>query len=1009
MNWRVVRVLVLLGLLMMLVQGASAAWWNESWNYKVDSMVYSADFPYQMNLTVHSTSGTNNATDIFLGGKNATNFDDIRPTLDNTTLLAYWIEDNTSDPIKAHVNVTANGTVNIYYNASGVKSISSIADTFPFGDDCSGDKSNWTGDTSYLSISGGVCTFDATTTTARQIYSAASFDVDDPYIVETRINRVSGADIISAFGPRNSANTQGGYLYEDWGPSNNMRFKKDGGARQDIGAEIVTGSWTIERIEMISTSEVRWYYNDIEGTNSPYTTTANIPDVAIPIHYQAYGSAAHQIDWVFKQKYTSDPPIWGVWSSEQSINSSIIAWSNNITNNQTLNFNILSGTYVQFNITLSNNSNNYYNWSVAGSDKGVNSTTFDWTFDNGGSFEVIGSATYTADNLTINKTWNVTVLEYLLTPASPANNSNQNTTLTLSAREWPSDPSYTWYVSTDNQFINIIQQGSGSVDNETITGSVTGLYEGITYYWRFKNNSGGYSDVWQFTTNTTAATPGRLNITARDEKTNAEMSSFNVTLYNNTAVLSKLSTAGWANFSASEVTSNEYLVRVDAADHAPRNVLVTSPANLTVYLPNSTDNTINTLAFYLVDTTGKFPWSGSIMTISKNSSTMVSSYFDADAKVTAYLIQGDSYKITISYNNNIQEWGNYIPISSGNVEMMLTNIAINETELMPFVYNFTYDTSGITLEWSDAGGALSSLNYTIYKGAARTQVHQLITSVDHGQSTYIITNTSDIYYISFSANTTHGDRMRMFAYDPRAGTQRTDQGKKSVWSYGGFTVPDWVYTVVAIIAIIALAAGFGAIHAELGAIISIVMTILFMYWGILRGPGATIGFFGGLGVVTVLYFMRSKDTTAPVMMAYRIAMFMIFFNFAVMLINGSGIIPGTYVDVYGNACVGADASSGGCILARISSLAPYEAAADGAGMWQQISFVLITATAFGLIVLTLQYMLGLFWFGLGISQVYLAQLPLDWEWRLVLHVGLLIIFVTGFMQYKAATSLRDKE
>lgn len=253
-----------------------------------------------------------------------------------------------------------------------------------------------------------------------------------------------------------------------------------------------------------------------------------------------------------------------------------------------------------------------------------------------------------------------------------------------------------------------------------------------------------------------------------------------------------------------------------------------------------------------------------------------------------------------------------------------------------------------------------------------------------------------------------GQRVQNFAVDFRSGTRRTDMGRGYVWEYGSFAAPDWVYTIVAIIAIILLAAGFGAIYSGLGAIVTIITTLAFMNWGILTDIGAGIGFFGGLAVVTVLYFLRERDQSIG-MMAYKAATFLIFFNFAIMIINGSGIISDTTIDIYGNNCQGDNRNTPGCILARIATLAPAETTDDSSSMWQQISFVLVTATAFGLIILTLQYMLGLFWFGYGISATYLNQLPLSWEWLLVLNAGCLIIYVTGFMQYKGQTSLRDKE
>lgn len=570
--------------------------------------------------------------------------------------------------------------------------------------------------------------------------------------------------------------------------------------------------------------------------------------------------------------------------------------------------------------------------------------------------------------------------------------------------EYPADQ---LLVSTDSGFLTLYYDSTISTDYANIT-----LPAG-TYYWKvrqYNSTTGTYGDTSPTQTvslNVAPATPGRFNITAKDEQTDATISNFSVTLYNLTSVLIKASTAGWANFSSAEVSSGEYLIRVVATNYAARNVLSSSPDTVTVYLPNVTSN-VNLIAFYLVDTTGRFPASGSKINITKNNSVMVSSYFDADMKAAANLISGDSYSITISYLSNVQNWGNYIPISNGNVQIFLTQIGINTTEVQPFSYNITYSSSAAMLSWTDTGNVLTSLNYTVYKGAGMAQVHQLITSVRSGQSTYTIT-TPDIYYIYFTANTTQGLRYQVFAFDTRTTVNATAKGIGNIWTYGSFTVPTWISDVTAILFIILLAGGFGAIYAELGAIITIISTLFLYQWNILSGTGAGAGFMAGFAVVIILAYMKARDSGQIAMMAYKASLFLIFFNFAILIINTGGIVPGTYVDIYGNNCLGSNANSPGCILARISSLAPQETTETTTGVLQQIGIILITATAFGLIILTLQYMLALFWFSMGISAVYLSQLPISWEWKLPLSAGVLIIYVTGFMQYKAATSLKDKE
>jgi hypothetical protein len=137
----------------------------------------------------------------------------------------------------------------------------------------------------------------------------------------------------------------------------------------------------------------------------------------------------------------------------------------------------------------------------------------------------------------------------------------------------------------------------------------------------------------------------------------------------------------------------------------------------------------------------------------------------------------------------------------------------------------------------------------------------LITAVPVGTSQYIVTNTSDIYYVEFAANTTSGWQNYSTAVDYRSGAALDSiyWGKVSNLNYGSYSTPDWVKNNGAIVLIILLSGGFGAIYAPLGAIVDVIMTLLFAHWGWLTNIGAGIGFIGGLAVLFVLYFIQDKE------------------------------------------------------------------------------------------------------------------------------------------------------
>lgn len=112
-------------------------WWNGSWPYRIDNAMANGTRPYQMSLTISNGIGTNNATNVFCNGHCNVNFTDIRFTLDNASELPYWIENYTTGAL--WVNVTGNGTVNMYYGNPSAGSVSNYFNTFDIlGDGSSG-------------------------------------------------------------------------------------------------------------------------------------------------------------------------------------------------------------------------------------------------------------------------------------------------------------------------------------------------------------------------------------------------------------------------------------------------------------------------------------------------------------------------------------------------------------------------------------------------------------------------------------------------------------------------------------------------------------------------------------------------------------------------------------------------------------------------------------------------------------------------------------------------------
>lgn len=295
-------------------------WWNSNWLYRIDTTLNAVPAGgYQYSLTISADSGTNNATHVFLAGNNATNFDDIRFVLDGSTNLSYWVEDNSTNPITAWINVTDNGTVSLYYGNPSAESESDGFSTFSFFDDFNdGSVGAWWGGfnaTGSYAESGGVLNLTATGgATPYRIYSADTFQnfiLESKWMVTATTATPSG--IINWRGSPEVTVTGGTtdqlYIYDG--------SKLDFLEYENLDAHL--NEWHFVRATCAG-STVTGYARNLEtGTTGTVSATVSTTSAGT-IGLGAWNpTTTVHFDDVRVRAYASPTPEWYEWSAEEAL------------------------------------------------------------------------------------------------------------------------------------------------------------------------------------------------------------------------------------------------------------------------------------------------------------------------------------------------------------------------------------------------------------------------------------------------------------------------------------------------------------------------------------------------------------------------------------------------------------------------------------------------------------------------------------------------------------------
>ena len=373
----ITKIIILLLLLFVLVNPASATWWNTSWSNRIDNTIPNGSRPYQISLNISNSTGTNNATTVFCNGKCNLNFTDIRFMLNNVTELPYWIENDNTNIGYVWVNITANGTVNMYYGNSFATSTSNRNTTFKsynFNGYTEVDPSskytvNFTsvlvsGETGSLSnvyknignIGNFSLSLDTTVTTMA---------ADSAYYVMLADSNTNPSWATWAGGVNGI-----GYEYLSDSSGTIYLVKSVAGViTRSSAVDVTNGNKYYILLSRNSTTATLSVFTNpqktIHATGSPLTMTVvstQFPYLNIADNMIEYsGSRAYIINYPILRDYTYPEPVWVIWGLEQHLLFSFCSnpTSSSITTNSvTLNCNLINGSGTAW-FQYSGSSNNY--------------------------------------------------------------------------------------------------------------------------------------------------------------------------------------------------------------------------------------------------------------------------------------------------------------------------------------------------------------------------------------------------------------------------------------------------------------------------------------------------------------------------------------------------------------------------------------------------------------------------------------------------------------------------
>jgi hypothetical protein len=284
-------------------------------------------------FTIYRSTGTDANFNVYVGTNCLSNYNDIRFTNVDGTLLDYWIEsfDSSSATIWVEADSlvgSGNTTLYFYYGNPVAVAVSNGTNTFPFFDDFSGASMNtalW-----YRLNADGTTTI--TSGVVRVQGAALAYEgwvgkteLTPPFALRSRCYfSTEGGDTVAAIGldDRAPSGSYAGsgidqsvflYVYDGGSGKKYMRNLREGSSTVAYYAPAISTPYKVLDI-ITSSSSVKYYIDG--GLES--SLTSNIPTDMMSALMQARANSVYA-DWVLLRNYITTEPTISAWGTEESL------------------------------------------------------------------------------------------------------------------------------------------------------------------------------------------------------------------------------------------------------------------------------------------------------------------------------------------------------------------------------------------------------------------------------------------------------------------------------------------------------------------------------------------------------------------------------------------------------------------------------------------------------------------------------------------------------------------